>query len=144
MAGRLPATLHVHVLCLSVLLTSILTVPPAASARCPAASPSCPQVYRGNLSAFVKAVPEAQSYYQLEATEQEWQLPEPGFLEGVKSKDKAILKMHNMSFQYPGAPKPQITGVSLQVSRRRAAGPGVFGGVGVGGLVLEHAGCALP
>lgn len=47
---------------------------------------------------------------------QEWRLPEPGFLEGVKSKDKAILKMHNMSFQYPGAPKPQITNVSLQVS----------------------------
>lgn len=45
-----------------------------------------------------------------------WRLPEPGFLEGVKSKDKAILKMHNMSFQYPGAPKPQLTGVSLQVS----------------------------
>ena len=50
-----------------------------------------------------------------QATEQVWRLPEPGFLEGVKSKDKAILKMHNMSFQYPGAPKPQITGVSLQV-----------------------------
>jgi len=74
------------------------------------------KVYRGNLTCFVKAVPEAQSYYQLEATEQEWQLPEPGFLEGVKSKDKGILKMHNMSFTYPGAPKPQISGVTLQVS----------------------------
>lgn len=73
------------------------------------------KVYKGNLSAFVAAVPEAQSYYALEATEQVWRLPEPGFLEGVKSKDKAILKMHNMSFQYPGAPKPQLTGVSLQV-----------------------------
>jgi elongation factor 3 len=45
-----------------------------------------------------------------------WRLPEPGFLEGVKSKDKAILKVHNMSFTYPGAVKPQISGVSLQVS----------------------------
>jgi len=45
-----------------------------------------------------------------------WRLPEPGFLEGVKSKDKAILKMHNMAFQYPGTDKPQLTGVSLQVS----------------------------
>jgi hypothetical protein len=44
-----------------------------------------------------------------------WRLPEPGFLEGVKSKDKAILKMHGMAFQYPGTPKPQLTGVSLQV-----------------------------
>lgn len=47
---------------------------------------------------------------------QEWRLPEPGFLEGVKSKDKAILKMANMSFTYTGCPKPQLTGVSLQVS----------------------------
>jgi hypothetical protein len=46
---------------------------------------------------------------------QVWRLPEPGFLEGVKSKDKAILKMHGMAFQYPGTPKPQLTGVSLQV-----------------------------
>jgi ABC-type multidrug transport system fused ATPase/permease subunit len=45
-----------------------------------------------------------------------WRLPEPGFLEGVKSKDKAILKVQNMSFTYPGAAKPQISGVSLQVS----------------------------
>jgi elongation factor 3 len=28
------------------------------------------KVYKGNLSAFVAAVPEAQSYYALEATEQ--------------------------------------------------------------------------
>lgn len=47
---------------------------------------------------------------------QVWRLPEPGFLEGVKSKDKAILKVHNMSFTYPGSAKPQISGVSLQVS----------------------------
>jgi elongation factor 3 len=74
------------------------------------------KVYKGNLSKFVEAVPEAQSYYALEATEQVWRLPEPGFLEGVKSKDKAILKMNQMSFQYPNTPKPQLTGVSLQVS----------------------------
>jgi hypothetical protein len=48
---------------------------------------------------------------------QVWRLPDPGFLEGVKSKDKAILKMHNMAFQYPGTTKPQLTGVSLQVRR---------------------------
>jgi elongation factor 3 len=74
------------------------------------------KVYKGNLTAFVAAVPEAQSYYKLEATEQEWRLPEPGFLEGVKSKDKAILKMHNVAFQYPGRDAPTFTGASLQVS----------------------------
>jgi ATPase subunit of ABC transporter with duplicated ATPase domains len=74
------------------------------------------KVYKGNLTAFVAAVPEAQSYYKLEATEQEWRLPEPGFLEGVKSKDKAILKMHNVGFTYPTRDTPTFTGATLQVS----------------------------
>ncbi|KAI8465050.1 MAG: elongation factor EF-3 [Monoraphidium minutum] len=74
------------------------------------------KVYKGNLTAFVAAVPEAQSYYKLEATEQEWRLPEPGFLEGVKSKDKAILKMHKVAFTYPGRDAPTFTDATLQVS----------------------------
>ena len=50
-------------------------------------------VLQGNLSAFVRQKPEAQSYYELDATPIKFVLPEPGFLEGVKSKDRAILKM---------------------------------------------------
>lgn len=49
---------------------------------------------QGNLSEFVKQKPEAQSYYELDASPLTFKLPEPGFLEGVKSKDRAILKMH--------------------------------------------------
>lgn len=74
------------------------------------------KIHKGNLSAFVRAVPEAQTYYELEATPQEWNLPEPGFLEGIKSKDRAILKCANMAFQYPTAPNPQLTGVTVQAS----------------------------
>jgi elongation factor 3 len=74
------------------------------------------KIYKGNLTEFVKQVPEAASYYSLEETVQKWTLPEPGFLEGIKSKDRAILKMHNMTFQYPTADKPTISNVSLQVS----------------------------
>ena len=48
---------------------------------------------QGDLSAFVRQKPEAQSYYELAATPISFVLPEPGFLEGVKSKDRAILKM---------------------------------------------------
>ena len=48
---------------------------------------------QGNLSAFVRAKPEAQSYYDLDVSPISFVLPEPGFLEGVKSKDRAILKM---------------------------------------------------
>jgi len=72
--------------------------------------------YRGSLSDFVKKVPAARSYYELGASEMEFKFPEPGFLEGVKTKAKAIVRVNNMSFQYPGTPRPQITDISFQVS----------------------------
>lgn len=72
--------------------------------------------YRGNLAAFVQRVPSARSYYELGASEIEFSFPEPGFLEGVKTKAKAILRATKMSFQYPGTSKPQITDISFQCS----------------------------
>ena len=72
--------------------------------------------YRGSLSEFVKRVPSARSYYELGASEMEFKFPEPGFLEGVKTKAKAIVRVNNMSFQYPGTPKPQISDITFQCS----------------------------
>jgi len=72
--------------------------------------------YRGKLSEFVKRVPSAKSYYELGASEMEFRFPEPGFLEGVKTKAKAIVRVTNMSFQYPGTPRPQIDGITFQCS----------------------------
>lgn len=72
--------------------------------------------YRGNLAEFVKKVPSARSYYELGASELEFKFPEPGFLEGVKTKAKAIVRVNNMSFQYPGTSKPQISDISFQCS----------------------------
>ncbi|OBT77366.1 elongation factor EF-3 [Pseudogymnoascus sp. 05NY08] len=72
--------------------------------------------YRGNLKEFVKKCPSAKSYYELGASEIEFKFPEPGFLEGVKTKAKAIVRVNKMSFQYEGTPKPQITDISFQCS----------------------------
>lgn len=72
--------------------------------------------YRGNLSELVKHKPEAKSYYTLQAATTKWVLPEPGFLEGVNSKDRAILKMRDVNFKYPTAEKRQLEGVTVQVS----------------------------
>lgn len=72
--------------------------------------------YRGNLKEFVRKCPSAKSYYELGASEIEFSFPEPGFLEGVKTKAKAILRATNMSFQYPGTSKPQITDITFQCS----------------------------
>lgn len=72
--------------------------------------------YKGNLQEFVKQCPSAKSYYELGASEIEFTFPEPGFLEGVKTKAKAILRATKMSFQYPGTPKPQIQDITFQCS----------------------------
>lgn len=72
--------------------------------------------YRGNLDEFVKRVPSARSYFELGASELEFKFPEPGFLEGVKTKAKSILRATNMSFQYPGTSKPQISEITFQCS----------------------------
>ena len=56
--------------------------------------------YRGNLSEFVKQKPEARSYYELSNLNLKFKFPEPGFLEGVKSKDRAILKMARAGIRY--------------------------------------------
>merc|ERR1712054_192277 len=72
--------------------------------------------YVGNLSAFIARRPECKSYFELKATKIKFTFPEPGFLEGVKEKQKAIVKMQNMAFKYPGATRFQLSEVTVQVS----------------------------
>jgi len=73
--------------------------------------------YPGNLEEFVKMVPEAKSYYQLEAADDyKFKLPAPPLLEGVKTKEKSILKMRKVNFKYPTSPIQQLYDVTLQIS----------------------------
>ncbi|KAG0765971.1 hypothetical protein G6F57_004957 [Rhizopus arrhizus] len=72
--------------------------------------------YKGNLSEFVRKVPRAASYYSLEASQIKFSFPEPGFLEGIKTKERAILKMKNVDFQYPGSDRKQLIDISMQCS----------------------------
>lgn len=73
--------------------------------------------YPGNLEAFVKHVPEAKVYYELNPAEDYlFKFPDPPLLDGVKTKEKSLMKMRHVGFQYPTAPAPQLYDVSLQVS----------------------------
>ncbi|KAF9557201.1 hypothetical protein CPC08DRAFT_669003 [Agrocybe pediades] len=73
--------------------------------------------YRGNLEKFVQQVPEAKSYYSLEAAEDyKFKLPDPPLLEGVKTKEKSLLKMRKVGFQYPTSAVQQLHDITLQVS----------------------------
>jgi elongation factor 3 len=72
--------------------------------------------YKGNLTEFVKQCPAAKKYYELCDDELKFVFPAPGFLEGVKNKDKAIVKITNANFAYPGADANIINDATIQVS----------------------------
>ncbi|KAF3213014.1 hypothetical protein TWF679_005583 [Orbilia oligospora] len=72
--------------------------------------------YKGNLAAFVKIKPEAKSYYTLSDSMVQFKFPPPGILTGVKSNTRAIIRMTDVSFTYPKAPKPSLSDVSCQLT----------------------------
>merc|ERR1719240_2172992 len=74
------------------------------------------KVYKGNLSEFVKLVPEAAAYYCLESENVAFSFPDPGMLEGVTSRTKALMKMTDVSFKYPTREKNTLNNISIQVS----------------------------
>ncbi|GAD91591.1 mRNA-nucleus export ATPase (Elf1), putative [Paecilomyces variotii No. 5] len=86
--------------------------------------------YKGNLADFVKVKPEAKSYYTLSASNVQFKFPPPGILSGIKSQTRAILRMTNCSFTYPGASKPSLSdaSITLTLSSRTA----IIGGNGAG------------
>jgi elongation factor 3 len=72
--------------------------------------------FRGNLDEFVAARPDAKCYFELAKEGKiDFTFPPPGTLAGINSKGKAILKMTNITFTYPGATKAQLNNVTIQV-----------------------------
>merc|ERR1712187_622860 len=75
------------------------------------------------LTQFVEKYPDKKSYFELRNDVMKFTFPEPGAMEGVKSRSKVVLRMNNVTFQYPTKDKPTIMDVSLTVSQvSRVAG----------------------
>lgn len=73
--------------------------------------------HKGNLESFVAKHPDAsKAFFELKTDKFSFKFPPPSRLNGVKSKGKAIMKMTDISFTYPGAAAPQLRNVSIQVS----------------------------
>ena len=69
------------------------------------------------LKEFVNKYPEKLGYFELKNDVTKFVFPDPGNLEGVKSISKTILKMTDVSFQYPTRNNPTIKGINLECSR---------------------------
>jgi elongation factor 3 len=100
--------------------------------------------YKGNLSKFVETHPDAQSYFEFKAAKFTFSFPQPSFLEGVKSRGKALLKMDGVTFTYPGNTAPTINNVTVRASMAsRVACVGV-NGAGKSTLVKNLVGVVEP
>merc|ERR1712032_224202 len=56
------------------------------------------------------------AYFSLKASKKKFKFPQPGPIEGVRSKGKALMKMSDCTFTYPGNEKPTLFNISVQVS----------------------------
>ncbi|KAF9585199.1 hypothetical protein BGW38_003469 [Lunasporangiospora selenospora] len=102
------------------------------------------KMYKGNLANFVEAKPEAKSYYTLSATSIKFEFPKPSFLVGVKSNTKAIIKLSHCTYTYPGATKPALTNVSVQLSLSSRVGVVGPNGAGKSTMIKLLTGEATP
>merc|ERR1719169_391982 len=69
------------------------------------------------LAQFVEKFPEKKAYFELTNETMKFTFPQPGPLEGVKSRSKIVLRMSNVTFTYPSKDKPTIEDISLTCSQ---------------------------
>jgi elongation factor 3 len=69
------------------------------------------------LNDFVAMYPEKKGYFELKNDIVRFVFPKPGPLDGVKSKTKSIMKMNDVTFQYPTRDTPTVFNIGLQVSQ---------------------------
>jgi len=72
--------------------------------------------YKGNLDEFVKIKPSARAYFSFTESKLKFRFPQPGPIEGVKSKGKALMKMNKCTYTYPINDTPTLFDISVQVS----------------------------
>ncbi|GAA5898100.1 hypothetical protein JCM6882_003327 [Rhodosporidiobolus microsporus] len=100
--------------------------------------------YRGNLNAFVEKYPPGKTYYTLSDEVVKFVFPPPGSLMGVRSRTKAILRMTDCTFTYPGAVKPQLYNASAAISLSSRVGIVGPNGAGKSTLIKLLTGETLP
>merc|ERR1712157_56846 len=71
---------------------------------------------KGNLDEFVKIKPAARAYFSFSESKMKFKFPQPGPIEGVRSKGKALMKMSKCTFTYPVNQTPTLFDISVQVS----------------------------
>lgn len=100
--------------------------------------------YRGNLNKFIEMHPDARSYFSIKESKLKFKFPQPGPIEGVKSRSKALMKMSHCDFTYPGNTTPTLFDISIQVSMASRVGCVGENGAGKSTMIKVLTGEVVP
>jgi len=100
--------------------------------------------FRGNLEAFIEQNPDAKAYFSLKESKLTFKFPEPGPIEGIKSRSKALMKMSHCDFTYPGNTVPTLFDISIQVSMASRVGCVGENGAGKSTMIKVLTGEVIP
>jgi elongation factor 3 len=101
-------------------------------------------LYKGNLDKFMETNPEAKAYFSIKESKLKFTFPQPGPIEGVKSRSKALMKMQHCDFTYPGNTSPTLFDISIQVSMASRVGCVGENGAGKSTMIKVLTGEVVP
>jgi len=99
---------------------------------------------KGNLENFMAKNPEANAFFSLKTSKLKFNFPQPGPIDGVKSRSKALMKLQNCDFTYPGNTKPTLFNISCQVSMASRVGCVGENGAGKSTMIKVLTGEVVP
>jgi len=102
------------------------------------------KTWKGNLAKFIEANPEAGAYFAIKNSKMKFKFPQPGPIEGVKSRSKALMKMSHCDFTYPGNDKPTLFDITIQVSMASRVGCVGENGAGKSTMIKVLTGEVVP
>jgi len=101
--------------------------------------------FRGNLDTFLAQNPDAGSSFKtLKEAKLQFRFPQPGPIEGVKSRSKALMKLVHCDFTYPGNTVPTLFDISVQVSMASRVGCVGENGAGKSTMIKVLTGEVVP
>lgn len=100
--------------------------------------------YHGNLAKFMELNPDAKAYFSIKESKHKFTFPQPGPIEGVKSRSKALMKMAGCDFTYPGNTIPTLFNITIQVSMMSRVGVVGENGAGKSTMIKVLTGEVVP
>jgi elongation factor 3 len=102
------------------------------------------KIMKGNLAKFIEVNPDAKAFFSIAEAKMKFKFPQPGPIEGVKSRSKALMKMSHCDFTYPGNDKPTLFDISIQVSMASRVGCVGENGAGKSTMIKVLTGEVIP